>query len=208
MLRKEEMSTKANGKNNKNRNTKMIVFVLFSVVIMCIGFCELMQAHKVKSEIAALKERIAEDGITLSCPEATAPFTVFSNQLMKLDGYAFNADEWGSVQIDGNHNMKIVVGQSKITLLEEDNVILAYYITQDVFEGEGCAKERVGSVPYVYFIHSDGKLSRIRIDTEQSTPERVEGYTNIVAVLPSANPSVTAVLIDIYGNEFYLDDSL
>ncbi len=198
----------------KGGNGLKIATAIACVVAVCgIGFgvYGMMQSSQKDKQVSDLKAQISNavastDNINQSVNNS---FELFSNSIdgdmsFNLSGYQEPVGEvdYGSVHIDDEHNMKIIVGQTKTTLLEEEEVTLAYYIRQASYEQDGEIKRFNGYMPYVYYVKDDGSVYRIRVDLDTSVPEIIDDRKDIVSIFPSSNPDVLVTMVDINGNIF------
>ena len=198
----------------KSGNGLKIATAIACIVAVCgIGFgvYGIMQSSQKDSQISDLKNQISNVASTdnTNQPARNNSFGLFSDRIdgdisFYLSGYQepVGEVEYGSVHIDNEHNMKIIVGQAKTTLLEEEEVTLAYYIRQASYEQDGEIKRFNGYMPYVYYVKDDGSVYRIRVDLDTSVPEIIDGRKDIVSIFPSSNPDVLVTMVDINGNIF------
>ena len=199
--------------SNKQSDGKgwKITTAITSIVAICgIGFgvYGMIQSSQKDSQISDLKAQINNTASTDDTDQSTKnnSFGLFSNNndgnvSFNLNGYQEPVGEvdYGSVHIDSKHNMKITVGQTKTTLLEEDGVVLAYYVRQASYEQDGEIKRFNGYTPYVYYVKNDGLVYRIRVDLETSVPEKIDNHKDIVSIFSSSNPDSPVTMIDING---------
>ncbi len=197
----------------KSGNGLKIATAIACVVAVCgIGFgvYGIMQSSQKDSQISNLKNQINNAASTDDTNQpADNSFELFSNSIdgdmsFNLSGYQEPVGEvdYGSVHIDNKHNMKIIVGQSKTTLLEEEKVTIAYYIRQASYEQDGEIKRFNGYMSYVYYVKDDGSVYRIRVDSNSSDPEKINNRKDIVYIFPSSNPDSPVTMVDINGNVF------
>ena len=199
--------------SNKQSDGKgwKIATTIVSIVAICgIGFgvYGMLQSSDKDNQISNLKAQINNTASTDDTDQPTKnnSFGLFSNNndgdiSFNLNGYQEPVGEvdYGSVHIDSKHNMKITVGQTKTTLLEEDGVVLAYYVRQASYEQDGEIKRFNGYTPYVYYVKNDGLVYRIRVDLETSVPEKIDNHKDIVSIFSSSNPDSPVTMIDING---------
>lgn len=196
----------------KNGNGLKIATAIACVVAVCgigFGIYGMIQSSQKDSQISDLKTQInnttaSADGINQSVKNNS--FELFSsnndgNISFSLSGYQEPVGEvdYGWVHIDDEHNMKIIVGQTKTTLLEEKRIVLAYYIKQASYEQDGDMKRFNGYTPYVYYVKDDGSVYRIRVDLDTSIPEKIDNHKDIVSIFSSSNPDSPVTMIDIDG---------
>lgn len=198
----------------KSGNGLKIATAIACIVAVCgigFGIYGIMQSSQKDSQISDLKNQINNAASTddTNQPADNNSFELFSdsidgNMSFYLSGYQEPVGEvdYGSVHIDNEHNMKIIVGQTKTTLLEEEEVTLAYYIRQASYEQDGEIKRFNGYMPYVYYVKDDGSVYRIRVDLDTSVPEIIDSRKDIVSIFPSSNPDVLVTMVDINGNIF------
>ena len=198
----------------KSGNGLKIATAIACIMAVCgIGFgvYGIMQSSQKDKQVSDLKAQISNavastDNIEQSVNNS---FELFSNSIdgdmsFYLSGYQEPVGEvdYGSVHIDDEHNMKIIVEQTKTTLLEEEEVALAYYIRQASYEQDGEIKRFNGYMPYVYYVKDDGSVYRIRVDSNSSDPEKINNRKDIVYIFPSSNPDSPVTMVDINGNVF------
>lgn len=198
----------------KSGNGSKIATAIACIVAACgIGFgvYGMIQSSQKDSQISDLKNQINNAASTddTNQPADNNSFELFSdsidgNMSFYLSGYQEPVGEvdYGSVHIDNEHNMKIIVGQTKTTLLEEEEVTLAYYIRQASYEQDGEIKRFNGYMSYVYYVKDDGSVYRIRVDSNSSDPEKINNRKDIVYIFPSSNPDSPVTMVDINGNVF------
>ena len=194
----------SNNSGSSDSNGWKIATAIASIVAVCgIGFgvYSLMQSLQKDNQISDLQAQISNemqptDDIVLS--DSDNSFELFSDN---IDGnISFYAGDYGSVYIDNEHNMKINVGQAKTTLLEEENVALAYYINLASYKQNGEMQQFDGYIPYVYYITDRGVVNRIRVDVDTSASEKIDGCENIVSIISSSDPDRPVTMIDINGD--------
>ena len=207
------MTPTVDNKQKSGNGLKIAIAIACIVAVCGIGFgvYGIMQSSQKDSQISDLKNQINNAASTddSNQPADNNSFELFSdsidgNMSFYLSGYQEPVGEadYGSVHIDNEHNMKIIVGQTKTTLLEEEEVTLAYYIRQASYEQDGEIKRFNGYMPYVYYVKDDGSVYRIRVDSNSSDPEKINNRKDIVYIFPSSNPDSPVTMVDIHGNVF------
>lgn len=211
-------------KTHKNKNQLLVISLIICAILALagigFGIYGVIASNHYSSEVNDLKSMIAEKDKTIANlknpenpenpetpdepknpeePQANS-YTTFADNLAKnhipsVFGYYYhytgsdNVRNAVWVNIDQNCHLTITdLDNNNQTIAEADNIISAYFV-----------QVGNGSVPYFYMIHKDGTVSRINISEDANHAlEKLDGYTNIVAV--SGSSDLLAYLIDINGN--------
>ena len=206
-------SISAGKKESKGMMIGMIMCSVLAVAGIGFGVHEMAQANSVKQQASEIKEESKKtfSEFAKNIQASADSRTNFSINSAHLAGESLSgpssAYDWGSVHVDADNHLKIIADQTKSTVFEAENVLLAFYVEHDIVAepDENGLRRHLGIEQYVYYTDLSGEVYRAKIDAslDELNAEHLEDYHQIAFV---QNTSMGAVLIDYRGNSYSISD--